>query len=158
IVLFALYAWQRQTSPSSVTPIDAALIPTAVSTQTSVAAPTAVPTRASRDGAAAPPTKTPNAKAPTAEPTTQPAQAAVQGDTSRNSSSLYKDGTFTGDPADANWGSVEVKVIISNGTIANVQFLEYPNHRSRSRSINEQAIPLLSQEAIQAQNANVDLV
>ena len=99
----------------------------------------------------------------TAVPTSAPTQAAVNGETNRNSAilsngSLYKDGTFTGDPADANWGLVEVNVVISNGSVVDVQFLQYPNHRSRSRSINDQAMPILSQEAIQAQDANVDLV
>jgi uncharacterized protein with FMN-binding domain len=70
----------------------------------------------------------------------------------------YKDGSYTGDSVDAYYGNVQVKAIIQNGKIANVQFLDYPQDRSRSQYISSQAIPLLTQEAIQAQNANVDII
>jgi uncharacterized protein with FMN-binding domain len=39
-----------------------------------------------------------------------------------------------------------------------VQFLQFPNHRNRSQEINSQAMPILTQEAIQAQQAQVDVV
>ena len=70
----------------------------------------------------------------------------------------YKDGSYTGDVIDAYYGNVQVKAVIQNGKIADVQFLIYPNDRETSRQINEQAMPYLKQEAIQAQNANVDVV
>ena len=72
--------------------------------------------------------------------------------------SLYKDGSYTGSVADAQWGVVQVEATISNGKITNVQFLQYPNDRSRSIYINNIADPQLSSEAIQAQSANVDIV
>ncbi|GHO50369.1 hypothetical protein KSX_85320 [Ktedonospora formicarum] len=71
---------------------------------------------------------------------------------------LYKDGSYTGSVADAHWGNVQVKVVIQNGKITDVSFLQYPNERSRSVMINEYADPQLSSEAIQAQSANVDIV
>lgn len=74
------------------------------------------------------------------------------------STSLYKDGTYTGSPADAQWGIVQVKVVIQNGKITAVPFLQYPNERDRSVRINSYADPQLSSEAIQAQSANVDVV
>lgn len=70
----------------------------------------------------------------------------------------YKDGTYTGSVADAHWGNVQVKVIIQNGKITDVSFLQYPNERSRSVRINSYADPQLDSEAIQAQSANVDIV
>lgn len=72
--------------------------------------------------------------------------------------SLYKDGSYTGSVADAQWGVVQVKAIITNGKITGVQFLQYPNDRSRSILINSYADPQLTSEAIQAQSANVDIV
>lgn len=69
--------------------------------------------------------------------------------------SKYKDGTYTGDVADAFYGYVQVKVTISGGKITDVQFLQYPNDRQTSVYINSQAIPYLKQEAIAAQSANV---
>ena len=72
--------------------------------------------------------------------------------------SLYKDGSYTGSVADAQWGYIQVKAIISNGKITNVQFLKYPNERNRSIMINNYADPQLTSEAIAAQSANVDIV
>jgi uncharacterized protein with FMN-binding domain len=70
----------------------------------------------------------------------------------------YKDGTYTGDVANAQWGYVQVQVTIQNGKITNVKFLQYPNDRNRSIEINSYADPILTSEAIQAQSANVDIV
>lgn len=70
----------------------------------------------------------------------------------------YKDGQYTGDTMDAFYGNVQVQIAIKNGKISDVQFLQYPNDRPRSVSINSQAIPYLKSEAIAAQSANVDIV
>lgn len=72
--------------------------------------------------------------------------------------SLYKDGTYTGGEADAQWGYVRVQVVIHSGKIADVKFLEYPSERDRSVLINQYADPQLVSEAIQAQSAQVDIV
>jgi uncharacterized protein with FMN-binding domain len=74
------------------------------------------------------------------------------------SSSLYKDGTYTGSVADAQWGYVQVKAIIQQGKITDVPFLQYPNDRNRSVNINAYADHQLTSEAIQAQSANVDII
>jgi uncharacterized protein with FMN-binding domain len=60
--------------------------------------------------------------------------------------------------ADAQWGYIQVKAIISNGKITDVQFLQYPNERDRSIMINSYADPQLTSEAIAAQSANVDAI
>jgi uncharacterized protein with FMN-binding domain len=70
----------------------------------------------------------------------------------------YKDGTYTGISADAFYGNIQVKAIISGGKITDVQFLDYPQDRRNSIEINSQAMPLLKSEAIQIQNANVDII
>lgn len=70
----------------------------------------------------------------------------------------YKDGSFIGDTADAYYGNIQVKAVIQGGKISDVQFLQYPNDRRTSIEINSQAMPILTQEAIQAQNAQVDIV
>jgi len=72
--------------------------------------------------------------------------------------SLYKNGSYTGSVADALWGYIQVKAIIQNGKITDVQFLQYPNERNRSVEINSYADPQLTSEAIQAQSATVDVV
>jgi len=77
---------------------------------------------------------------------------------SATSGFLYKDGSYTGSIADAQWGYVQVKAVITHGKITDVQFLQYPNDRNRSIYINSVADPQLTTEAIQAQSANVDIV
>lgn len=94
----------------------------------------------------APPTgsSNPPSTISTTAPTTAPAQTGK-----------YKDGTYTGSVADAFYGNMQVQIVISGGRITDVIFLQYPNDRNTSIYINSQAIPLLKQEAIQAQSAQV---
>jgi uncharacterized protein with FMN-binding domain len=70
----------------------------------------------------------------------------------------YKDGTYNGPEVDAFYGLVRVQTVIRSGKIANVQFLEFPSDRRTSVRINSVAVPLLQQEAVQAQTASVDFV
>ncbi len=82
--------------------------------------------------------------------------SSQQGSTS--TTGQYKNGSYTGSEADAQWGLVQVKITIQNGRLTNVQFLEYPNHRDRSVEINNYAMPQLTSEAIQAQSSQVDVI
>ncbi len=98
-----------------------------------------------------------SSSATTTSPTEAPG-ATVTPNATEKPGSLYKDGSYTGSVADAQWGVVQVKAVITNGKISNVQFLQYPNDRNRSIYINSIADPQLSSEAIQAQSAQVDIV
>lgn len=73
-------------------------------------------------------------------------------------SGKYMDGEYTGEVADAYYGNIQVKAVISGGKITDVIFLQYPNDQHESLEINGNAMPILKQEAIQAQSANVDIV
>ena len=73
-------------------------------------------------------------------------------------SNRYKDGEFIGDPVAMLWGMVQVKAVIQDGKIADIQFLQMPFDRARSVEITDLAKPLLKSEAIKAQSAQVDLV
>jgi uncharacterized protein with FMN-binding domain len=91
--------------------------------------------------------------------TTSPSSTTSGTTTSGTTSgTTYKNGTYTGSVADAQWGYVQVKVVIQGGKITDVQWLQYPNERDRSVMINQYADPQLTQETIQAQSAQVDLV
>jgi uncharacterized protein with FMN-binding domain len=70
----------------------------------------------------------------------------------------YKDGQYTGTVADAVYGQLQVKAVISQGKITDVQFLQYPNHSGHTTEVSNMALPQLKSEAIQAQSANVDIV
>ena len=86
----------------------------------------------------------------------QRASSSQQG--SSTTTGQYKNGSYTGAEADAQWGYVQVKITVQNGKLTNVQFLEYPNHRDRSVEINNYAMPQLTSEAISAQSAQVDVI
>jgi uncharacterized protein with FMN-binding domain len=96
-----------------------------------------------------------SSSAPTA--TVTPGTTPTPGATSP-SGATYKNGTYMGNAADAQWGVVQIQVVIQNGKITSVQFLQYPNERNRSVEINSYADPILVNEAIQAQSAKVDMV
>lgn len=73
-------------------------------------------------------------------------------------SSKYKDGTYTGSVADAFYGNIQVQAIIKSGKITDVIFLQYPNDQQNSTAINNQAMPYLKKEALQIQDSNVNVV
>lgn len=87
---------------------------------------------------------------PPPQPTALPPTATPSG--------LYTDGQYTGDPADAFYGTVQVEAIIQNGQITDVQFLDYPHDRRTSQRINSIAMPYLTSEAVQAQSAYVNII
>jgi len=98
-----------------------------------------------------------SSSSPRPSPTSVIPAAPTTGAASASGSS-YKDGSYTGSVADAQWGNIQVKAIIQNGKIKDVQFLQAPNDRNRSIRINDSADPQLASEAIQAQSAQVDVV
>lgn len=87
-----------------------------------------------------------------------PIVTSVSVQPTQSTSSMYKDGEYTGEAGDAFYGNVQVKAIISGGKLSDIQILQYPNDHERSIEINQRALPILRQEAIQAQNAQVDIV
>jgi uncharacterized protein with FMN-binding domain len=81
--------------------------------------------------------------------------------------------TFTGDPGFAGrWGDVQVALTVRKTTTTNaatrkktvtrkitaVNVPVYPDHTDRSVFINQQALPILIQETMQAQSSTVDMV
>jgi uncharacterized protein with FMN-binding domain len=70
----------------------------------------------------------------------------------------YNNGTYTSSVEDAFYGNVQIRTTIKAGQITDVQFLQYPNDRGNSIEINNYAMPILKQEAITAQSAQVDIV
>src|SRR4051812_12886623 len=80
--------------------------------------------------------------------------------------------SFTGSTAVADrWGDLQVTIVVRKTTtnlttkkktvkrrIIAVKVPVYPNHTNRSIFINQQALPILIQEATKAQSARIDLV
>lgn len=65
---------------------------------------------------------------------------------------------FTGDTAQTQWGPVQVRITVRNGRITGATAVQYPNGNGNDQVINSYALPVLSQEAVAAQNAQIDLV
>lgn len=91
-------------------------------------------------------------------PTTVASQPGPASASSQQAGTGYRDGTYQGPAVDAYYGLVQVQVTVQKGAIQNVQFLQYPSDRRTSQEINAQAMPWLTQEAIQAQSANVNII
>lgn len=81
--------------------------------------------------------------------------------------------SFTGDPSVADrWGDLQVTIVVKKTTTTNlttkkktvkrritaVRIPVYPDHTDRSVFINQQALPILIQETIQAQSSAIDMV
>ena len=59
---------------------------------------------------------------------------------------------------DTRWGPVQVEVTIASGKITDVQPLAVPYDNGKSQEINNYAVPILRQEIIDAQSAQIDTV
>ncbi|WP_082888996.1 FMN-binding protein [Leifsonia xyli] len=66
--------------------------------------------------------------------------------------------TVTGDAVDTRYGAVQVEVTFSGTTITAVRTVQSPSGNGRDIEINDQALPILQQEALQSQSANIDTV
>jgi uncharacterized protein with FMN-binding domain len=98
-------------------------------------------------------TKTKKKKTATKATTAPAAPTPTQAPAAPQSASVT--GTFSGIAAPTAYGPVQVQITISNGKITGATALTYPQNSGRDRQINSQAIPLLIQETLQAQSANI---
>lgn len=73
-------------------------------------------------------------------------------------SGQYKDGAYTGNAVDAYYGLVQVKAVIQGGKLNDVIFLQYPNDRTTSTNISNQAMVAFKSEAIRIQAAKVNTI
>ena len=149
ILSFVVYALHEHLNGSTDVPFV-----TSQPTVVAIAPPSARPTPSALSGparsnsSAASPLK----PSPTSMPTALPAPVGAA------PGSQYKDGEFTGNAVNAYWGNVQVKAVIRGGRVSDVQFVDYPHDRRTSQRINDYALPVLKTEAIQKQNANVNII
>ena len=66
--------------------------------------------------------------------------------------------TVTGSAVDTRYGTVQVKVTFSGSTITAVDTIQAPNGNGRDIEIDQQALPMLEQEVLASQSANIDTV
>ena len=113
-----------------------------VSTTSSATAPTTSVPSTPTDGAAQPPAGPPPPGS--GSPTTQPAATATR--------------TVNGDVVANRYGDVQVAAVLNGNRIVDVKALQLPSDRARSRDISSQAAPLLRDEVLQAQGAQIDTI
>ncbi len=118
----------------------ATLTPSSISSSSSTPSPTATPSGAPPSGGASP------APTATATPTPKPTTSGL------------KSGSFTGQTSANPYGNVQVQVVISGGKITDIKTIQYPNGHQQSVFINSQAIPLLREEVLQAQSAQINII
>lgn len=80
-----------------------------------------------------------------------PTTGSAGGTTSTGAS----DGTYTGQSVGTRFGNVQVSVTISGGTITDVTAVHLTDSDGRSVQISNQAAPILRQEVLASQSANV---
>ena len=66
--------------------------------------------------------------------------------------------TVTGSRASTRWGDVQVSITVTDGKITAVDVPEYPTGNGKDREINADALPVLTQETLSAQSADIDMV
>jgi uncharacterized protein with FMN-binding domain len=78
------------------------------------------------------------------------------GNTGRTSSG--GSGTVTGPAVDTRWGPVQVEITVAGGKITAVNVPQYPDGNRKDEQINARALPILVQETLDAQSADIDTV
>jgi uncharacterized protein with FMN-binding domain len=80
------------------------------------------------------------------------------GSTGNSNSNTSSSSTVTGDVAQTRWGPVQVELTVKAGSITEVRVLQYPTGNSTDEQINSYALPVLIQETLDGQSANIDMV
>lgn len=76
--------------------------------------------------------------------------------TKKSSSSAAK--TYTGDAIQTRYGPVQVEITVKGGKITKSAVTQVPWSDHRDQEINGYAVPILNDEAVQAQDAGIDMV
>ncbi|MEN2739941.1 FMN-binding protein [Microbacterium sp. X-17] len=92
---------------------------------------------------------------PSATATPTPTSSATA---SASASAASTTKTVAGTPVDTRYGVVQVKVTFQGTTITAVDTIQSPNSNGRDIEINQQALPILQQEALASQSAKIDSV
>jgi uncharacterized protein with FMN-binding domain len=66
--------------------------------------------------------------------------------------------TYTGSVAQTRWGPVQAQITVAGDKITAVDVLQYPYENRRDQELNDYALPILVQETLDAQSANIDMV
>ena len=119
-------------------------------TSTNKTAATAAPSSSTTSSAASAPSSSstpssaPSSSSPTPSSSPSPTAGAAR--------------TYTGSVAQTRWGPVQVEVTVAGDTITKVNVLQQPNGNPKDVEINDYALPILVQDTLDAQSAEIDMV
>lgn len=128
--------------------------PAVASTTTAAAAGGDGSTSSGTSSTAAAPTPTATATTPAEPDPTSAATTPAAPSPSASSGTR----TVTGAAADTRWGPVQVKITVSGSKITAVDLVQVPSENGRDVEINSYAVPVLTQETLTAQSAQIDTV
>jgi uncharacterized protein with FMN-binding domain len=103
-------------------------------------------------------TATASASSATRTATATATATATPSGSSGSGSASGASGTATGDAVDTQYGSAQVRVTVKSGKITNVEALQLQGNDPRSLQISSSAEPILKQEALTEQSADIDAV
>ena len=97
----------------------------------------------------------PRLRATSSQPVPTPPIVPASKSTTTHGSAL--NGNFTGAAVNDPFGTVQAKITVAGGKITSIS-ASAPMNSQLSAAINQQAVPILRNETLQAQSANVNLV
>ena len=158
--VFAITPPQLSSTESALgTGLDVAPVASAT-TDTAAPAATQDPTPAATKAASATKTTaaTSSKNTTTSNATTTPTAAATkaaqtQAPTTTTTSGKAQNGTFTGDGYTMRYGTVQVKITISNGKITDAVAVQAPS--GRDQRYTDMAVPVMRQKTLAAQSSNI---
>lgn len=84
--------------------------------------------------------------------------SADEGSATPDAGSSSGTSTYTGDSASTRWGPVQVEITVAGDTITDVSVIDYPSGNGKDQQINARALPVLVQETLSAQSADIHMV
>lgn len=99
--------------------------------------------------------KSTTAAEPTPQTTTESASNTQTTSPAPTQTASAATGTITGKTIQTHWGPVQLLASISNGQITAIEALQYPSGDGRSLQISRYSIPILTQQALSVQSANI---
>lgn len=88
---------------------------------------------------------------------TPAASAAPSTPATAVAAAAYADGTWTGHAVQEPWGTFQVEAVVSGGQVTGVILVAAPRDGNSNR-INRQAVPALTEAAVAAQSAQIDMI
>jgi uncharacterized protein with FMN-binding domain len=95
------------------------------------------------------------APVPSRGPTTTSSSPSSSGSPGGSSTDTM---TYTGSVVQTRWGPVQVQITVQGGKITKVTVLQQPTGNQKDLEINGYALPILEQDTLNAQSANIDMV